>query len=90
MITNNYTSTLVVEQTPHQVFEALKNVRGWWSGLFSEKIEGGSEKIGDEFTIFAGGDVHYTKQKLVELVPDQKIVWVVTDSKLTFVPDQTE
>ena len=90
MTTIGYTVTLLVDQTPNEAFEAIKNVRGWWSGLYSEKIEGESDKPGDEFTILAGGGVHYTKQELVELLPDTKIVWLIADSKLTFVQDQTE
>lgn len=90
MKTTNYTFTLLVEQNPAEVFNAIKNVRGWWSGLYSEEIEGQSAQLGDEFTIRAGGGVHYTKQKLIELVPDTKIAWLITDSKLTFVQDQTE
>jgi hypothetical protein len=78
MATTYFTTTLLVAQNPTTVFNAIKNVRGWWSGLYSEEFEGESDKLGD------------TKQKLVELVPGQKIVWLVTDSKLSFVPNQTE
>jgi hypothetical protein len=90
MTTTDFTTTLLVDQSPIEVFEAIKNVRGWWSGLFAEEFEGDSNQIGDEFTFLAGEGVHYTKQKLVELIPNQKVVWLVTDSKLTFVENQTE
>jgi len=39
--------------------------------------------------LLAGGDAHYTKQKLVELVPNKKLVWLVTEARLTFV-DKTD
>jgi hypothetical protein len=74
MTTTDFTTTLLVAQTPTAVFEAIKNVRGWWSGLYSEEFEGESDKLGDEFSFLAGDGVHYTKQKLVELIPNQKIV----------------
>jgi hypothetical protein len=90
MTKTDFTTTLLVNQSPKEVFDALKNVRGWWFGLYSEKFEGESDKLGDEFSFFAGDGMHYTKQKLVELIPDQKITWLVTDSKLTFVQNQTE
>ncbi|MEO6315736.1 MAG: SRPBCC family protein [Chitinophagaceae bacterium] len=86
----DFTATLIVDQTPAQAFDAIKNVRGWWSGLHAEEFEGEWDKLGDEFSFRAGGGMHYTKQKLVELVPGQKITWLVTDSKLTFVRNETE
>ena len=90
MTTTDFTTTLLVNQSPEEVFEALKNVRGWWSGLHSEIFEGESDKPGDEFSFFAGDGAHYTKQKLVELVSNKKIAWLITDSKLTFTQNQTE
>ena len=90
MKSQHFTTTLLVEQTPKQVFDAIKNVRGWWSGLYSEEFEGSSDKLNDEFTFLAGGGVHFTKQKLVELVPGKKITWLITASKLTFVENETE
>ena len=62
----------------------LLNVDQWWSGPYEETIKGKSHHLNDEFTFEAGQGMHYSKQKLVELVPNKKIAWMVTDSKLTF------
>jgi hypothetical protein len=90
MKNQDFVTTLLVTQTPEQAFTAIKNVRGWWSGLYSEEIEGSADKLNDEFTFRAGGGSHYSKQKLVELVPNKKIAWLVTDSTLSFIEDKSE
>lgn len=45
MADQSYTATISVEQSPEEAFEAICNVRGWWS----EEIEGSAAKVGDEF-----------------------------------------
>lgn len=81
----NFGITFIVDQTPNQVFNAINNVRGWWS----EELEGGSEKLNDEF-IYRHKEFHYSKHRLIEVVPDKKVIWLTTDSKLTFVNKQNE
>lgn len=88
--TKNFTTTLVSSKTPHEVFEDILNVRKWWSGFYSEDIDGESRKLNDEFDFRAAEGAHYSRQKLVELVPDKKVAWLVTDSKLTFIEKTDE
>jgi len=90
MKNQDFTTTILVEQTPAAAYNAILNVRAWWSGLYGESFEGSSEKLGDEFSFLAGGGVHYTKQKLVELVPNKKVVWLVTEANLSFVEKTDE
>jgi hypothetical protein len=85
MTVQSFTTAFSVDQTPKQVFDAITNVRGWWSG----NIEDGTAKLGDEFT-YRYQDVQHSKQRLVEVVPDQKVVWLVLDSYLSFPKDKTE
>lgn len=59
-------------------------------GGYAEEITGSSDSIGDEFSFSAGGGMHYSRQKLIELAPDNKIVWLVTDSNLTFLKKTDE
>jgi hypothetical protein len=87
---NNFTYRFSSSKTPEEIFNLLLHINQWWSGFYEETIKGKSEKINDEFSFKAGGGVHYTKQKLTELIPNKKIVWVVTDSKLSFLNNPGE
>lgn len=80
----NFAYSFTSSKTPKEIFEILLNIPQWWSGQYVETINGKSEKVNDEFTFKAGGGAHYSKQKLVELVPNKKVVWLVTDSDLNF------
>ena len=81
----SFSTSFVVDQTPEQVFDAVNNVRAWWTG----EIRGKSEKPGDVFT-FRYQDIHRSKQKVVEAVPGRKVVWRVEDARLSFTKDKEE
>lgn len=90
MDSKNFSLTLTSRQSPADVFQAVTNVRAWWSGFYSEEITGETEKLNDEFTFRAAEGAHHTKQKLVEVIPDKRIVWLVTHSNLNFLEHPEE
>lgn len=85
LATQDFTTTFFVTQSISEVFDAINNVRGWWQG----EIEGSTDKLDDEFT-YRMKDIHFSKQRIIELAPNKKIVWVVTDSKLNFLKKKDE
>lgn len=85
MTKQSFSTSFSVDQTPEQVFAAINNVRGWWSG----EISGDTNKPGAEFT-YRYKVMHKSKQKITEFVPGKKVVWHVEDAELTFVKDKKE
>lgn len=79
MENQNFTTTIQVAKSPEEVFNCLSRVTHWWSNDF----EGKSKLLNDEFIIHHPNQ-HYSKQKLMEVVPNKKIVWLVTDSRLNW------
>lgn len=81
----NFTTRILVDQTPAEAFEAITNVRGWWS----EVIEGGTERLNDEFT-YHYQDIHRCTMRLVEVVPNERVVWLVVENYFNFTKDSKE
>lgn len=85
MATKNFTSTIHVDQTPQEAFNAINNVRGWWS----EDVEGTTDKLNGEFN-YQHQDVHRCQIKVVELVPEKRVAWLVKNNYFNFTKDSTE
>ena len=85
MDTPDFTTTILVDQTPKDAFNAINNVRGWWS----EEIEGDTDKVNDEF-LYHYEDVHRCKMKLIEVVAGKKVVWLVLNNYFKFTKDKSE
>jgi hypothetical protein len=85
METNNVNYTLLVDQSPVQVYNSITNMRGWWS----QQIDGSTLNVGDEF-LYHYKDVHICKMRLVEAIPGKKLVWLVLDNHFNFIDDKTE
>lgn len=76
----NYATSITVDRTPTEVFEAIIDPRKWWSGEF----EGSTDELGDVFT-YRYEDLHMSKQKVTELVPGKRVVWLVVEGGPRFV-----
>jgi len=82
---DSFTTICSVDRTPKQAFDAINNVRGWWSG----QIEGDTDVLGAEFTYRVPG-VHYCRMRITELIPGKRVVWHVLDSDLSYTKARTE
>lgn len=81
----DFTTTILVDQTPQEAYKAINNVRGWWS----ENIEGDTDKPGGAFN-YHYKDVHLTKIKVTGLEPGKKVSWHVLDNYFQFTKDKEE
>jgi hypothetical protein len=82
---NDFTTMIQVDQTPREVFDAINNVRAWWS----ESIEGNTANLNDEY-FYHYKDVHLCKMKLIESIPGRRVVWLVLDNFFKFTNDKSE
>jgi Activator of Hsp90 ATPase homolog 1-like protein len=71
----NYSVTIELEKSPNDVFSHLIHLKKWWP----EDFEGEDIKLNSEF-ILTFGDSHFSRNKVIEWVPNKKLVWLVTES----------
>ncbi len=81
----DFTTSFTVFQSADEVFAAINNVRGWWSG----EIEGSTDELGAEFT-YRYQELHRSKQRITEFVSGKRVAWHVLDDYLDFTIDKTE
>jgi len=85
MSEQHYSTVFTVERSPQEAFEAINDVRGWWS----EATEGDTGTLGAVF-YYHYQDVHHCTIKITELVPGKKVVWHVLHNAFSFTQDKTE
>ena len=84
MQNENYSTVIETAKTSNEVYSAINNVQQWWT----ENFEGVSKKLNDEFTVTFGET--FIKLKVVELVNNYKVVWLVTDCYKHFLENKKE
>lgn len=85
MTTTDFTTSILVDKDPSTAFNAAKNFRAWWS----EEIEGETDQLNESF-LYHYKDVHICKLKLVEIVNNKKLVYLVLDNEFSFTKDKSE
>jgi uncharacterized protein YndB with AHSA1/START domain len=82
--TKNYHAAIAAKTTASKAFEKVNHVKEWWAKNFT----GNSQKLNDVFTVRFGET--FVTFKLIEVVPDEKVVWLVTDSYLHWINNKKE
>ena len=85
MNNQDFSTSFVVDNSPAEVYNAVNNVRGWWS----ENIEGATDQVNGEW-LYQYKDVHICKIKVIEMIPNQKVVWKVLNNYFNFTEDKSE
>lgn len=85
MKTQDFTTAILVDRTPKQAFDAVTNVRGWWS----EEIKGDTDRV-DAVFHYHYEDIHRCEIRILELVPGKKVVWRVEKNFFSFTEDKKE
>lgn len=81
----SFTTTITVTQSPEKAFNSIMDFRAWWS----EEIEGSTNKLNETF-FYHYKDVHLCKIKLIEVVPNKKLVYLVIENEFNFTKDKSE
>lgn len=72
-------------KSAEHVFQCICQVRNWWTLDFT----GSAANLHDEFVIHHPGR-HYSKQRVVDFVPSQRICWEVIESRLDWINGDKE
>lgn len=90
MSTDSFTTSVTIRRTPQEVFDAINDVRGWWS----EEVDGVTDRVGGEFAYRGHDDAetveHLARIRVVDLVPGERVVWRVLENSMSFISDQAE
>jgi hypothetical protein len=79
-----FTCSITANITAKEALEKISQVSEWWVA----DVEGETKKLNDVFTVHAG--TTWKAFKIIEVVPDKKVVWLVTDCNLPWNTDLTE
>jgi hypothetical protein len=82
---NNFSSSISAKISAGEAIKKISNVPGWWG----VSVTGNSEKQNDKFVVTMGGDSFFDFT-VTEIIPDKKVVWLVTDCNMPWYSDKKE
>ena len=84
MTKKNFHLSITVNASAEEAIKKINQVNKWWA----KKVKGKSEKLNDKFTVDFGET--FVDFQISELVPDKKVVWLVTDCNLHWIDNKKE
>ena len=85
MENESFNCNITAKITAAEAIKKISNVPGWWGVTFS----GSSEKQNDTFIVKMGGDSFFDFT-VAELIPDKRVVWLITDCYMPWYADKKE
>ena len=80
----DFSLSLTVKASAKETMERISQVKSWWAKNF----KGQAGKLNDEFSVYFGDT--YVNFRVSEVVPNKKIVWLVTECNLHWIKDKQE
>ena len=80
----DFSLSLAVKASAKETMKRISQVNLWWAKNF----KGQAGKLNDEFSVHFG--YTYVNFRISEVIPDRKIVWLVTDCNLHWIDDKKE
>jgi hypothetical protein len=83
----HFTYNFTVNASAAQTMKGISEVDLWWA----KKFKGKAAKLNDTFAVYFGGPKDtFVDFKISEVIPEKKIVWLVTDCNLHWVNNKKE
>lgn len=80
----DYHAEMEVHCPVQKAFDGICRVSAWWT----ENVRGSTTKLNDEFMVRFGET--FSKFRIIEMIPDQKLVWLVLDCNLHWMNNKKE
>ncbi len=80
----DFSYALTVNASAKETMKKISEVNLWWAKSFKGK----AGKLNDEFSVYFGDT--YVDFKISEVIPNKKIIWLVTDCNLHWIKDKKE
>ena len=80
----DFSLSLTVKASAKETMKMISQVDSWWAKNF----KGQASKLNDEFSVYFGDT--FVNFRISEVIPDKKIIWLVTDCNLHWIKDKKE